>query len=224
MNAPSVTLRPTETVLQLEAAYGQDHDHPSFDPMEELISCILSQHTSDKTSFPAFFRLRERFPTWEEIALAPTSLVCEAIARAGLAQQKSVAIQRCLREIHARTGDYSLECLRTMSLPEARRWLESLPMVGPKTAAIVLNFSFGFHIVPVDTHVHRLAIRFGWIGPKVSAAAAHDALSCLVPDGWAYRLHVQLIKHGRQVCKASKPRCSGCVLALDCPRVAVEGA
>jgi len=203
-------------VVDLEAEYGRLRFIPRFDPMEELVSCILSQHTSDRSSFPAFTQLMARYGSWEAIAAAPRQELADTIRGAGLANQKAKSIQESLRLIHERSGAYSLTDLATMSDREAREWLESLPGVGPKTAAIVLCFGFGRHAIPVDTHVHRVCLRLGIIPPKTDANRAHDVLLDRVPVGLAFRFHTALIQHGRLTCQAKTPACHRCRIADRC--------
>jgi len=185
--------------------------------MDELVSCILSQHTSDANSLPAFYRLKEAYPTYEAMAAAPAEAIAAVIHRAGLANQKAKSIRKALLGIQKRTGGYSIDHLAGMPVFEARAWLEELPGVGPKTASIVLCFSFGMEAIPVDTHVHRVALRLGFLPPKMNAETAHNALLALVPKGLAYRFHMALIQHGRAVCRAPKPRCAECFLVGECP-------
>ncbi|MBV6504040.1 MAG: Endonuclease III [Fimbriimonadales bacterium] len=201
----------------LEAEYGVTEHYVRMDPMDELVSCILSQHTSDANSFPTFFALRTKYPDWSEIAkLKPTTLADE-IRSAGLANQKAKAILATLREIKSRVGDYSLELLHAMDTDTALEWLCSLPGVGPKTAAIVMCFSFGRPVVPVDTHVHRVSKRLGLTDEKTSEAQAHRILRQLIRPELAFRFHVALIEHGRRTCKARTPLCGECVLRRFCP-------
>lgn len=208
---------PLQVVDRLEAVLGRAELVGRFDPMEELVACILSQNTADVNSLPAFERLRQDFPTWEQVATAPVDSLADSIRRAGLANQKAKHIQASLNEIHRRNGAYSLRNLEAMDLAEATRWLTSLPGVGPKTAAIVLCFAFGRPSIPVDTHVHRVARRLGFIPDKMTADKAHDELLRVIPSGLAYRFHVALIAHGRRTCSARKPQCGSCVASDLCP-------
>ncbi len=185
--------------------------------MEELISCILSQHTSDINSFPAFTRLREHFPDWDELAKAHSAQISKIIQNAGLANQKAKGIQACLLEIKNKIGSYDLSFLRSLEMNEARSWLESLPWVGPKTASIVLAFSFGMPAIPVDTHIFRVSKRLGLLDEGTSEGKSHDALLKLVPEDCAFRFHCLLIEHGRKTCRARSPLCEICILNRECP-------
>lgn len=211
-------------VEELEKRYGRPRRIARFDPMEELVSCILSQHTTDATSFPTFTRLRETFPDWQAVVDAGPERVAEVIRKAGLANQKARSIIGALKAIRERFGGYTLEPLRQMELPEARAALMALPGVGPKTASIVLCFSFGKGAIPVDTHVFRVGWRLGLYDKKIGEAKAHDVLLKLVPEDLAFRFHVALIQHGRNVCRAPKPNCEECPVAEACRFRAEQGA
>jgi endonuclease-3 len=205
-----------ELLEKLEAAHGRTDWSPRLDPLEELVCCILSQHSNDKVSFPAFDRLRATYPTWEEVVAAGPERVEEVVRTAGLARQKSRSIVECLRRIHAATGAYSLDFLNDLSNEDARRWLLGLPGVGPKTAAIVLSFALGRGVVPVDTHVFRVSWRLGCIPKSAGEAKAHQLLDAIVPGDLAYRWHMALIRHGRSVCAARRPQCASCSVSDRC--------
>ncbi len=210
----------------LTAYYGAPapvHIESRRDPLSELILVVLSQHTSDANSDRAFASLCARFPSWEAVRTAPTPEVADAIRSGGLATIKAVRIQRILNQILERTGRLDLEFLRALPLSEARAFLRALDGVGPKTAACVLLFSLGLPAMPVDTHVHRVARRLGLIAPRMSAEAAHDELERLVPAEDVYRFHVNLIRHGRQICKALRPRCASCPVNHLCPYPRTHG-
>ncbi|UCC65700.1 MAG: endonuclease III [Anaerolineae bacterium] len=196
--------------------YGRWPWQPRLDPVGELVSTILSQNTNDVNRDRAYGQLRERFPTWEAVRDADPGELKEAIRPAGLANSKGPAIQRALRHISEERGQISLDFLADMPLAEARAWLTGLNGVGPKTAAIVLLFSFNRPAFPVDTHVHRVSRRLGLIGPKDSREKAHGVLEALLPPETYYTFHLNLIAHGRQVCHARQPECAGCPLLALC--------
>jgi endonuclease-3 len=187
------------------------------DPLEELVLTVLSQNTSDANSFRAYESLRARFPTWEALAVARPSEVAASIRSGGLSNVKAPRILAILRAIQEREGHLDLSLLRRMSDAEARDYLISLPGVGPKTAAVVLAFSLDRPALPVDTHVHRVAGRLGLIGPKSSAAKAHEVLEAITPPDIRVAMHVGLIRLGREICKPGRPRCEVCPLVDLCP-------
>jgi endonuclease-3 len=189
---------------------------PRLSAIDEVIATVLSQHTSDVNSGRAFANLKRRFPTWEEVADAPPGEVADAIRAGGIADQKAVRIQRIIAVIEEREGRIDLGRLDGLGDAEAEEYLTSLPGVGPKTAACVLVFSMARAAFPVDTHVHRIVTRLGWIPAGASAERAHQLLGGLVPPDIRYDLHVGLVTHGRTVCKAQRPACHSCVLRDLC--------
>lgn len=209
-------------VVRLEAHYGRAETRGRYDPLDELVSCILSQHTTDATSFPTFDRLKVALPTWDAIEMAGVEGVERLIRRAGLAKSKARSIVGSLRAIRDRFGEFTLEPLRSMSDQDAREFLVSLPGVGEKTAAIVLCFALDRDVVPVDTHVYRVSKRLGLIPERCDASGAHRVLDEAMPAGWAYRFHMAAIAHGRATCRARRPRCAECVIADVCPSRGME--
>jgi endonuclease-3 len=187
-----------------------------IDPLDELINTILSQNTNDLNRDRAYHALRAKFPTWEAVRDAPLPQVMAAIKSAGLANQKGPRIQQVLRRITEERGELELNFLRDWPADEARTWLMSLDGVGPKTASIVLLFALGKPAFPVDTHIHRVTGRLGLIPPKTSAEKAHEILEELVPPEWYHSFHLNVIEHGRQVCKAQRPLCERCALQKHC--------
>lgn len=212
-------MNPKTKILRLHRllvdTYG-DHPWEPGDPVEALVSAILSQNTNDVNRDRAYERLRERFPTWEDVRDAPLPALVDAISPAGLAPTKAPRIQQALRRIGEERGEISLDFLAGMPLAEARAWLRSIPGVGPKTAAIVLLFALGRPVFPVDTHIHRVAGRLGLIPPKVSRERAHEILEALIPPEIYYPFHINLILHGRAVCHAREPEHDSCILRDEC--------
>jgi len=211
-----------DEVLAVHARLGEAYGIPTWtedtasDPVGELVNTILSQNTNDRNRDIAYGRLRQRFPTWEATRDAPVEEIIEAVRPAGLAPTKGPRVQAALRAITEHQGEISLEFLREKSLEDARRWLLDLDGVGPKTAAIVLLFALGRPAFPVDTHVHRVSKRLGLIPASTSREKAHVLLEDLVPEALFHPFHLNVIRHGRQVCTARKPRCESCVLCDIC--------
>jgi endonuclease III len=200
---------------KLAKEYGRPVLRPHHAPIDELVLTVLSQNTNDRNRDVAYFRLRERFPTWDAVREAPVEEIEEAIRPGGLAPTKSVRIHQILDAV----GEDDLLWLADAPLDEAREYLVGLPGVGRKTAACVLLFSFGRPDVPVDTHVYRVGGRLGLWPPKLPLVKAHDELSRLCGDDgeFAYETHVLLIRHGRRTCVARAPRCAECPLRRICP-------
>jgi endonuclease-3 len=195
--------------------YGVPQWRKNTPPMDELVSCILSQNTSDINRDRGFDALKARYPNWELVVEAPVDELIATIRPAGLSNQKGPRIQQVLRIIYAEQGDYTIDFLNDLSIDDAKAWLTSLPGVGPKTAAIVLCFAFGRPAFPVDTHVHRVSTRIGFLPAGVNADKAHPIMETIVPPEDYYAFHINLIQHGRSICHARGPRCERCPLT-DC--------
>jgi endonuclease-3 len=201
----------------LEAAYGVPAWGGTLPPVDELISTILSQNTNDANRDRAFRALRSAFPSWEDVLRAPVADVVAAIRPAGLGPQKGPRIQSVLYTIQKARGRIELDFLRGRPPEDVRAWLCRLPGVGPKTAAIVMLFALGLPAFPVDTHVHRVTGRLGLRPERMTADAAHEHLAGLFdPDRYA-SAHLNLIRLGREVCRARKPDCPRCPLRRMCP-------
>jgi endonuclease-3 len=185
-----------------------------MDPIGGLVLAILSQNTNDRNRDRAFGRLRERFGSWEEVALASPSEVEEAIRPAGLSKVKSERIINCLRTLKG--GDGTLDSLKGMSLEEAEGFLTSIPGIGLKTARCVLLFQLGLPAFPVDTHIMRVSKRLGWIPEKASARKAHEILQNSIPHDLVLDLHINMIRLGRTLCRPRNPRCGQCPLLEEC--------
>src|SRR5437588_12937255 len=212
----------------LIATYGEPGNEPDYDPLGGLISTILSQHTSDINSERAYQQLIATFPVWEEVRDAATSEVANAIRSGGLANIKAPRIQDALLTLTEQQqaqgstrplSTYLYDELTKRTPEEAWQYLRGIPGVGPKTAACVLMFDMKMPVMPVDTHVFRVSKRLRLIGPKVNADQAHEVFAKNTPPEWIYPLHVNLIRHGRQVCHAQRPNCMHCTLYRECAYV-----
>ncbi len=213
---PGVTI--SDAIRLLTEQYGPFENEPRLDPAHELVFTILSQHTSDRNSERAFRNLMHTFGTLEAVAEADVDAIEIAISGGGLARIKAPRIKEVLGMIlDLNDASLDLHFLAEMPMDEARAWLRQLPGIGPKSAGIILSFSLGMPAMAVDTHIFRVSQRLGIIGPKVNADKAHEVLEAAMPPEDVYPFHAAFITHGRQVCKAQRPRCGDCVVNYDCP-------
>lgn len=202
----------------LEQVFGIPYGCPSPVAawLDDLVGTILSQNTSDINSRRAFDALKRRYPTWEELLNGDPQEIEASIRPGGLAATKSRRILSVLTAIQAREGSLSLGRLAQLSDLEAMAYLLALKGVGLKTAACVLMFGLGRDLCPVDTHVHRVANRLGWVCTR-HPDQTFAALQSLIPSGKAYSLHVNLIHLGKRLCTARQPDCNHCPLSIHCP-------
>ena len=201
---------------RLLETYGEPVWRAHYAPMDELVLTFLSQSTSDLNSGRAFDALKARYATWQELLDAPTSEVAAIIQPGGLAQQKAPRIQAALRRILEERGELNIDFLADMPTPDALQWLTSFDGIGHKTASIVLLFCFDKEAFPVDTHVGRVSRRLGIAGWKDSEEKIKGIWETLTPPKWYYPLHLNLIRHGREVCHARRPACWRCSLEDLC--------
>jgi endonuclease III len=230
---------------RLAEANGRPVWHHRLDPTSELIITILTANSADVNAEVAFAALRDRYPSapippgaslepryfpgwggvglpdlpapdWAAVEVAPIAELTDVIRPGGLANQKAPRIQAALAALRANGGSYSLEFLRDKPPLEARDWLSAIPGIGKKTASVVLLFSFGTPLMPVDRHVHRVSSRIGLIPDKADADQAHDYFLAMLRPDQMYEAHVSLISHGRRTCHAQRPDCEHCPLAMRC--------
>jgi len=203
-------------VENLDGEYGAKRNRPNLAPLDTLVGIILSQQNSSASSRSCFAELKRRFSTWEEALAAPASEIEDAIRRGGLARLKAARIRAILQQRLARHGALDLGRLDEMAPDAAVAELVRLPGVGPKTARCVLLFAFGADVFPMDVHIFRIAERLGIIAPKTPDERAHRIVGALIPDGRGFSAHVNMIEHGRRVCRPSAPKCDACCLLEYC--------
>jgi endonuclease-3 len=184
--------------------------------VDVLVDTILSQNTSNANSDAGYRRLRRRFRSWNQVAVAPVDEVEKCIRISGLSRIKAPRIQQILRQIKADRGKMCIQFLANESDDAAYEYLTKFKGVGPKTAACTLLFAFGKAVFPVDTHIHRIAKRLGWIDDDSSAEHAQETLTKMIRPRDRYGMHVLLIEHGRKICRAIRPKCQECALRAMC--------
>jgi endonuclease III len=225
----------------LAERYGQPAWERRLEPTAELVLTILTQNSADVNAEHAFVALRRAYPSdgpvehhtpgpgwggeglpdgvapdWAKVDQADLAELVEVIRPGGLPNGKAKGIKAALRAIHEARGDYSLEFLGELSAIEARNWLTAINGVGVKTASVVLLFSFGLPLMPVDRHVERVARRVGMIPAKVTAEQSHDYFLAMLRPEEMHEAHVNLIQHGRVVCHSQRPAHELCPLIERC--------
>lgn len=205
-----------EVAKHLEQRYERRTWRKRGSAVDTLIGTILSQNTTDTNSGKAFRQLKDAYPTYDDVLNAPVDELMDVIRVAGLANQKAPRIQRALQKIKDERGAFDLDFLAAMDADTARDWLTSIKGIGLKTASIVVCFGYDGAAFPVDTHVNRVSQRIGFTPPGTTPDKAHYIMEEIVPPKDYFAFHIQLIQHGRAVCKARTPRCSECPLTHVC--------
>jgi endonuclease III len=236
----------TDTLAALQQMYGRPTWGRVYDPTSELILTMLSANSADIGAEKAFNQLCRHYPPagseprtedappifrtgwggvgiservadWAAVEFADIGELTDVIRIGGLANQKAPRIQAALRHIREQRGDYSLEFLSGMTPPDALAWLTQVNGIGRKTASVVLLFSFGMPLMPVDRHIERVAMRIGLIPKKIAnAEQMHDMLQNQLTADNVHEAHVNLITHGRRTCHAQRPEHERCAIADRC--------
>ena len=192
------------------------------DPFKTLVHTMLSQITNRENTLAAYRRLEELVGVEpERLARAPLELIEEAIRPAGLYKRRAQRIKDVANEILDKFGG-DLESLSRLDTKELREVLRALPGVGAKTADVLLLFSYGRPVMPVDTHIARIAKRIGLVNESAGYEEIRSKLESAIPaDAMAFA-HLALIEFGRRICKPRRPRCEKCPISDVCPRIGVE--
>ncbi len=214
----TLSAKAMEVYQRLLKTYGEHPLKPRREPMHELISTMLSHRTTQQNEQIAFDRMWARYGSWEAIRDAPVEELAETIEPANFPEVKAPRIKEALARIIAERGEPSIDFLRDLPPEEGLKWLMSFPGVGIKTASLVLLFCFAKPVLPVDSHVHRVSQRLGLIAPKVGPTAAHAILLSLLPHDphVLFNFHINMLRHGQQICIWSTPRCERCPLTDLC--------
>jgi endonuclease-3 len=203
----------------LDHFYGHLPPEPRRTPMRELISTVLSHRTTHADEELAYDRMLEAFGDWAGVEAAPTAELAHAIRTTRWPDTQAPRIQEILRRIRAETGGpFDLDFLADWPLEKGMQWLTDMPGIGLKTASLLLLFNYHKPVLPVDTHVHRVAQRVGFLGPKVSVEKAHSVLLALLPADaeTLFNFHKHNYWHGQQICFFLKPNCPRCPLKGFC--------
>jgi len=206
----------------LTQAFGRLVEFRRRDPVWQLVRSLIGSQTYDRVAEPALERLKQRWPHPEKLAATDPEAVRLIIAPVNHAGDKAVRLVAALRWIGRERPDYDLSFLRRRSVHEALAWLERLPGVGPKVAAATLNAStLRMRVFIVDSHVHRILLRFGFIGPRTTPCDGRNAVTAAASGLDAddlLELFAQLKRLGQTLCRPFRAECACCALASRCQR------
>jgi len=217
-NQTDTTRKTKHVIRQLERYLGipvRNSSEKTPDPLDMLIATLLSQNTNDTNSYRAWKNLKEKYPTYESMYRARTGSIENAIRSGGMAKQKAARIKSLLKSVKKKYGSFSLKSLEKKSDELIQSELTAIDGIGLKTASCVMLFSLGRDSFPVDTHVHRILNRLG-IVKTASPDKTFYSMQSIVPPAKMYSFHTNLIRFGREVCKAQNPHCYRCPLIKEC--------
>lgn len=199
----------------LEHEYGSPRLGNPDDSLDDLIFIMLSNRTSSAAAIATYVLLKQKFPSWEHLLQAPPARLRKILKPIGLAHKRTHHILSALWRIKCDVGSCDLSFLHQLDDKSVHAFLVSLPGVSDKISKCVMMYTLGRQVLPVDTHVHRVSRRLGWINRK-RADQCHKELESLIPPPLRYGFHVACIMHGRTVCRAARPLCDKCIIRHDC--------
>ncbi len=181
-------------------------------PFRVLVSCLLSLRTRDEITYPVASALLKKAPTARRLAEMPLKDIEKTIRSINYYKTKAWRIKEISRQIaYEHNG----------KVPSAIDELLKFKGVGRKTANIVVTYGFGKDGIAVDTHVHRISNRLGWVKTK-NADKTELELRRIVPKKYWQWINELLVDHGRNICTPISPKCSQCPLEKICPKIGVE--
>lgn len=192
------------------------------DPVDELVYIILARKTREDAYQQSYDALRARFPRWDDLLDAPPEEVERLVSSGGLGEKKTISIFGALRALRERFGRCTMEPARDWTDAELEEFLVSLPEWSRKSAYCVMMYAFGRKVFPVDAHVGRVLTRLDPYRDMGFSLEGFDhkqlqiILADLVPPNLRHSLHVNLLVHGREICRAQKPLCGECDLRGFC--------
>jgi endonuclease III len=199
----------------LERVYGRQRLGNPKNPVDDLVYIVVSNKTSPGTAERTFRQLKKNYRTWNQVLASPISKLRSILRPAGLSRVKSRQLWKALGKIKRDFGRCDLSRLSGTDECSIHHYLTSLPGVSDKVAKCVMMYAMGARVLPVDTHVHRIATRLGWTGRK-RADQCHPELESLVPPRWRYVFHVGCVVHGRRICRPDRPLCQNCCIKGSC--------
>ena len=200
----------------LQNLYRNPHHGNKQDPVDELVYIVLSQRTRKAAYEVAFDALKRRYPSWELLAVAPSEEIENILRPAGMSRVKARTLRAILAQLSERFGRVTLEPTRKWSSEKLFGYLTSLPRVSTKTALCVMMYSMGRKVFPADSNIIRVCHRLGITSFDPSQhKKAQRELASVFPERLRYSLHVNLLSHGRYVCRRI-PKCNRCEIRNFC--------
>ncbi|MBS1267169.1 MAG: G/T mismatches repair enzyme [Candidatus Woesearchaeota archaeon] len=189
--------------------FADQHDR---NPFKVLISCLISLRTKDEVTYPASQRLFKLAKTPEKMMKIKTKKIEKAIYPAGFYKTKAKRIKNISKVL---VEEYNSK------VPETINELVKLHGVGRKTANIVMVFAYNKPAIPVDTHVHKLSNRLGWLNTK-NPDQTEQKLRKKLPKKYWLEINELFVRHGQEICKSISPWCSKCTIKKYCQQKGVE--
>ena len=182
------------------------------DPYKILISCLLSLRAKDETTERISNELYKIVNTPQDMLKIPTEQLEKIIFSTGHYRKKAQTLKSVSKELIERFNS---------KVPKTKEELLSIKGVGPKTANIVLAFAFNQPVIPVDTHVHRVPNRLGWVNTKSPEQTEQELMKIIPKEYWA-DFNAVFVQFGRDICQPVSPWCTKCPVREYCKRIGVK--
>lgn len=202
--------------------YGTPRLGNKEDPVDELVYIILARKTREGAYQQAFKALKDRFQRWDDLLASRRSNVQCLVYSGGLSEKKTQSLFGALGRLREEFGSCTLEPTRDWPDKRLEDFLCSLPEISRKSAYCIMMYSLGRKVFPVDTHVGRVLSRLGPYRELGLSLRGLDhkqlqaLLADLIPPNLRYSLHVNLLVHGREVCRSPRPLCDRCEIRNFC--------
>lgn len=218
MSPPPASEQPFEEIIDTLRALLRDSRLPSVsevrmpDPFHILVSTMISLRTKDEVTSASSKRLLTRAPDPKKMAELSEAEIAKLIYPAGFYNTKAKNLKSAAKTL---ASQYSGR------VPESMEKLLELPGVGRKTANLVRNLGYGLDGICVDTHVHRISNRLGWVQTK-TPEQTESALEKVLPQKYWILINELLVRFGQTLCSPVSPVCSRCPIYEHCPRIGVS--
>ncbi len=201
----------------LDSHYAPTNLGNKKNPLNELLYITISLRTTDPSLQRTYLKFKKVFPKWEDVYTARINNIANVLKSAGLSNQKAHNLKQILKKIKQDWNMLSLCKLKAMDNVKIEEYLLTLPGIGLKSARCIMMYSFAREVFPVDSHCFRIIKRLGWI-PAHSGYSKNiqNHIQDFIPRKLRYKLHVNLIQHGRCICFPYRPRCNVCFLKRYC--------
>jgi endonuclease III len=200
---------------RLEETHRSPNHGNYTNPTNELFYILLTKKTNPTHYQPIFKKLLSKYRSWESLLSEEFDELESILRPLGMSNLRASQFIKIAKQLKSDFGKVTLAPLKRMLTADAKSYLVHLPGVGEKSARCVLMYSLGRDVSPMDTHAIRVMYRLGLL-PDTNPSNAHRIIDERLPSGMAYRLHVNLVAHGKKICTSKNPTHRICSIKEAC--------